>query len=235
MAHRIRNLSSVVSLAPKIAVIGSGNFGTTMARRVALNMEEQYPNEEHEIKMWVFEEVVDGQLLTEVINNERVNVKYLPNITLPKSIRACSDVKETCKDADILLFVVTQKHLKEVLENMKGHVKSTAIGVSLIKGVDFSTTSDGYKGPKLLTAQIKQELGLQHTAVLMGANIASDIAYDKYVEATVASENAAVASEVARVFSTSLFRTEVSNDVSTVEYCGALKNIIAVGAGNAVR
>ena len=211
---------------PKVAVIGSGNFGSTMARRLALNLEEQYPHHTMEIKMFVYQEVVDGKLLTDIINHERVNTKYLPNVILPKAIKACSDVVETCRDADILIFIVTQQHLKSTLESMKGKVKSSAIGVSLIKGVDFSGDR-----PQLLSEQIRTTLGLQNIAVMMGANIASDIAYDKYVEATVASHDPVVRREVAKLFNHALFRTQQSADVATVEYCGALKNIVALGAG----
>lgn len=65
----------------------------------------------------------------------------------------------------------------------------------------------------------------------MGANIASDVAADDYVETTVASEDAHTAKLVADIFRTSSFRTEVSTDLATVEFCGALKNIVAIGAG----
>lgn len=76
-----------------------------------------------------------------------------------------------------------------------------------------------------------RELGLQHVAVMMGANIATDIASDHYAETTVACADETVAQTVARLFDSQHLHTQVSNDVSTVEYCGALKNIVAVGAG----
>eukprot|EP01034_Spumella_vulgaris_P022468 gene22468-28595_t len=65
----------------------------------------------------------------------------------------------------------------------------------------------------------------------MGANVASDVASDAFVEATVASIDINVAKTVASLFDCPEFQTEVSTDQSTVELCGALKNIIAVGAG----
>lgn len=66
----------------------------------------------------------------------------------------------------------------------------------------------------------------------MGANIASDIAADAYAETTVACSNLIVAHQVAKLFESAMLTTEVSEDVSTVEFCGALKNIVALGAGN---
>lgn len=75
------------------------------------------------------------------------------------------------------------------------------------------------------------ELNLQHVAVVMGANIATDIAADHYAETTVACADIAVAHTVAELFQSHQLQTQVSDDVSSVEYCGALKNIVAVGAG----
>jgi len=65
----------------------------------------------------------------------------------------------------------------------------------------------------------------------MGANIATDIAADAYAETTVACANLTVAQQVADLFDSPELATEVSEDVSTVEFCGALKNIVALGAG----
>jgi len=117
--------------------------------------------------------------LTETINNDRVNTKYLPNVVLLKSIKAYSDIIEASHDADIILFVFAKKYLNNILLTMKDYVKTSAVGVSLIKCLDFSPT-----GPLLLTDRIQSELGLANIAVMMGANIASDIAYDKFVETT---------------------------------------------------
>jgi glycerol-3-phosphate dehydrogenase len=59
-----------------------------------------------------------------------------------------------------------------VLKQLKGHVKSTAIGVSLIKGLHV-----GFEGPELLSHMIKSELSLYNdVAVVMGANVASEVA-----------------------------------------------------------
>ena len=122
-----RGTDAQVSL-PNIAVIGSGNFGSAIARRLAVNRQMHYPNIDHEIKMWVYEEIVDGKNLTEIINEDHMNTKYLPNVLLPDSIRAVSSLQETCKDADVLLFIVSHKHLPAILEDMKGHTKPSAVG-----------------------------------------------------------------------------------------------------------
>jgi glycerol-3-phosphate dehydrogenase (NAD+) len=178
--------------------------------------------------MWVYEELIDGQKLTDLINNDHTNPKYLPGVALPHNVKACPDLVESCADADILLFITPHQYLKKTLDTMKGHVKSTAVVASLIKGLDVSPT-----GPKLLSEMIRSTLGLQkEVAVLMGANLASDVASDAPVESTIACKDPAVASSVAKLFQCDAFRVDTScRDVATVEICGALKNVVAMGAG----
>lgn len=82
-----------------------------------------------------------------------------------------NDIVEACKDADLLFFVIPHQFLAEVLAQMKGHIKSSAIGVSLIKGLKV-----GPEGPMLLSTMIQTELGLDNSvAVVMGANIANEV------------------------------------------------------------
>jgi glycerol-3-phosphate dehydrogenase (NAD+) len=222
----LRMVSNALPYKSKVAVIGSGNWGTAVARRIAMNIKKNDLLENKQVKMWVFEEEVNNRLLSDIINHDHANPKYLPNVELPENVVACTDLVETCADADVLLFVVPHQFLPGVLNSLKGNVKSTAIGVSLIKGIQFSA-----EGPILLTELVKNELGLLSTAAVMGANVASDVASDAFVEATVGAIDINVAKTVAALFESPTFQTEVCTDQSTVELCGALKNIIAIGAG----
>lgn len=116
-------------IPPKITIIGSGNFGTAIARRIALNIEEQYKlsnkstnndNNNYEVKMWIYDEMINGKLLSSIINNDRINIKYLPNVILSPIIKVYSDLIEATYDADILIFVVSKKYLRDILKAMKG-------------------------------------------------------------------------------------------------------------------
>ena len=217
----------------KVAVIGSGNWGTAVAKRIALNIIEAAKKGasskqqfQDEVKMWVYEETVDDRKLSEIINTEHTNPKYLPNVTLPATVVAEPSLLATCKDADVLVFVVPHQFLPSVLRDMKGHTKPTAVGVSLIKGLNVHDN-----GPELLSEMIKRELDLRDIAVIMGANVASEVAMNHFVEATCASANLAFAEEVKGLLHCRDFNIEVCSDVATVEMCGALKNVIAMGAG----
>ena len=209
----------------KVAVVGSGNFGTAVAQRVALNAMENTMIDPT-VKMWVFEEVYEGRNLTEIINNDHMNPKYLPGIVLPTNVIAVSDLHEACRDADVLLFVLPHQFLPHVLKELKGATKQNIIAVSLIKGLKFTT-----KGPLLLSEMIMKELGLSTCAVLMGANVASEVAKGDFVESTVACDDKRVAKIVQSIFNSKQFRVDCCTDVVTVELCAALKNVVAMAAG----
>lgn len=171
---RSDRLSGISLEQVRVAVVGSGNWGTAVARRVALNVEQSQATFNKRIvnktvNMWVFEEVVDGRNLTDIINRDHMNSKYLPGIELPSGVVALKDVREAVRDADVLLFVVPHQFLEGTLASMKGHTKPGAVGVSLIKGVSFTSS-----GPELYSQTISSALSLQHIAVVMGANVAMD-------------------------------------------------------------
>ena len=78
---------------------------------------------------------------------------------------------------------------------------------------------------------IKNTLGVPNVAVLMGANIATEVAKDQFVESTLACQNIEVAKSLSEIFISPKFQIQICEDVSTAELCGALKNVIAMGAG----
>ncbi|KAF9177705.1 Glycerol-3-phosphate dehydrogenase, partial [Haplosporangium sp. Z 11] len=92
-------------MSEKVALIGSGNWGSAVAKIIGRNV-LRYDHFDNEVKMWVFEEKVNGQKLTDIINTRHENIKYLPGIQLPENVVACPDLLETCRDATMLVFVV---------------------------------------------------------------------------------------------------------------------------------
>jgi glycerol-3-phosphate dehydrogenase (NAD+) len=247
----------MMPLTLKVAIVGSGNWASAIARRVGLNVaatdpthggtdEEKVGAGSHgsshghghgavraaplfdaHVKMYVYEEEVAGRKLSEIINTDHENPKYLPGVRLPLGVVAEPDLVAACASADVLLFVVPHQYLKGLLKQLKGHVKADVLACSLCKGLDV-----GPEGPVLLSTMIKEELGLaKDVAVVMGANGANEVAEDQFVEATVACADADVARVVADLLDAPCFRTSLCADYATVEVCGALKNVIALGAG----
>src|SRR5688572_28005934 len=96
--------SFTLSASSKISIIGSGSWGTAIARRIAQNIQQNNKVSNKIINMWVFDEVVNGRSLIDIINNDHENPKYLPNFKLPENVLACGDLDESC-DADVLIFV----------------------------------------------------------------------------------------------------------------------------------
>ncbi|TNN78652.1 Glycerol-3-phosphate dehydrogenase [NAD(+)], cytoplasmic [Liparis tanakae] len=201
----------------KVCVIGSGNWGSAIAKIVGANA-AQYDTFDSAVNMWVFEETVDGRKLTEIINTDHENLKYLPGHKLPLNVLAVADLAESVKGADILIFVVPHQFIVRVCDTIKDHIKKDA-------GVDA-----GPEGLKLISEVIRGKLGITVT-VLMGANIANEVAQEKFCETTIGCRDKAVGPMLKELMQTTNFRVTVVEESDVVEICGALKNIVAVGAG----
>jgi glycerol-3-phosphate dehydrogenase (NAD+) len=209
----------------RVGIVGSGNWGSCIAKIVGNNL-ANLPNFENEVLMWVFEETVDGRKLTEIINEDHENVKYLPGVKLPPNVVACPDLIKTVENADVLVFVLPHQFMGRVMQQMKGKLKTNAYGVSLIKGL----MEDERGGIRLITDSIRDALNIP-CAALMGANLAQEVARENFCEATIGCKNKDHGEELKALFETDYFRIVVTDDEVGVELCGALKNVVAVGAG----
>ncbi|CAL1536750.1 unnamed protein product [Lymnaea stagnalis] len=210
----------------RVCVVGSGNWGSAIAKIVGQNVLAHEDVFEPEIFMYVYEEIVNGQKLTEIINSEHENVKYLPDIKLPPNVIAVPDVVKACMNADVLIFVLPHQFVKDTCLKMKSFIKPNPLGISLIKG--FILTEG--EGIQLVSKVISEILGIE-TAVLMGANLATEVASEMFCETTIACENDSYKGLLNALFETSYFRCKVIRNVSGVEACGALKNVVGIGAG----
>ncbi|MCI4381385.1 hypothetical protein PGIGA_G00250980 [Pangasianodon gigas] len=208
----------------KVCIVGSGNWGSAISRIIGQNVKASNRFAPI-VNMWVFEEIINGRKLTDIINMEHENVKYLPGHKLPKNVIAVPDITEAVAGADILVFVVPHQFIGKLCDQMKPHVKPGAIGISLIKGID-----EGPSGLTLISDIIRGKLGLD-VSVLMGANIATEVAEEKFCETTIGAVNEYSGQVFKELMQTPNFRITVVSDSNTVELCGALKNIVAVGAG----
>ena len=208
----------------RIGIIGSGNWGTTAARVIAENV-VNLSDFDNTVKMWVFDEKVNGESLVKIINTAHENVKYLPGYPLPTNIVAYANVVDVCTTCNYLVFVIPHQFLDETLRDMIGHVQPGSVGLSLIKGVTFL---DGEI--ELVTDTIERVLKIKCGA-LMGANIANDIAAREYCESTVAFPDEEISKDWLRVFDCDYFHVERIDDLVLQQVCGTLKNIVATAGG----
>ncbi|XP_063360338.1 glycerol-3-phosphate dehydrogenase [NAD(+)], cytoplasmic isoform X3 [Cydia amplana] len=212
-------------LKNRVCIIGSGNWGSAIAKIVGKNA-ARLPNFEDTVTMWVYEEMIEGKKLTEIINETHENVKYLPGHKLPENVVAIPNVEDAAKDADILIFVVPHQFVRTICSTLLGKIKPTAAALSLIKGFDIAEGG----GIDLISHIITRCLKIP-CAVLMGANIASEVAEEKFCETTIGCRDVMLAPTMRDIIQTDYFRVVVVDDEDAVEICGALKNIVAVGAG----
>jgi len=214
----------MATAAKKVAIIGSGNWGSTVSKIIGNNVKKSDLFQDV-VNMWVYEELIDGKRLSQIINTQHENVKYLPGIKLPENILAVPDLIEAIKDVDILVFVLPHQFLIKACEQMKGQIKPGAIAISLIKGM--CSSDDGFQ---LMSTIINKTLNID-VSVLMGANIANDVANEQFCETTIGACNEESGRYFYELFSTRYFRVTVVNDCVGVELCGALKNIVAFTVG----
>ncbi|KAL3567830.1 hypothetical protein D5086_030481 [Populus alba] len=226
LLSNINDGNNAASQISRVTIVGSGNWGSVAAKLIASNT-LKLASFHDEVRMWVFEETLPtGQKLTEVINQTNENVKYLPGIKLGKNVVADPDLDNAVRDANMLVFVTPHQFMEGICKRLVGKLKEDVVAISLIKGMEVKMD-----GPHMISTLISEQLRV-NCCVLMGANIANEIAVEKFSEATVGyRENREVAKKWVRLFSTLYFVVTPVQDVEGVELCGTLKNVVALAAG----
>ena len=218
----------------RIAIIGSGNWGTAVAKIVAENTREKPDLFERNVNMWVFEEEIEGEKLTEIINTKHENVKYLPDVLLPDNLVANPDIVATVKDADLLIFNIPHQFLGRICKQLIGQVRPNVRAISCLKGLEV-----GPDGCKLLSQSITDTLGI-YCGVLSGANIANEVARQRWSETSIAytipedfkGEGKDIDEYILKqAFHRSYFHVNVIEDVVGASIAGALKNVVAIAVG----
>lgn len=218
----------------KVCIIGSGNWGTAVAKLVAENTAEKPQIFEKNVQMWVFEEQIEGKNLTSIINEQHENVKYLPGIKLPENLIANPDVVSTVEGADLLVFNIPHQFLPRVCKQLVGKVSPKARAISCLKGLEVNS-----EGCKLLSQSITDTLGI-YCGVLSGANIATEVAKERWSETTIAycvpPDFRGAGHDVdeyvlKQLFHRTYFHVRVIQDVAGASIAGALKNVVAIAAG----
>ncbi|KAK7271885.1 hypothetical protein RJT34_28139 [Clitoria ternatea] len=220
------NSANDASNRSKVTVIGSGNWGSVASKLIAFNT-LRLSSFHDEVRMWVYEETLPcGEKLTDVINRTNENVKYLPGIKLGKNVVADPDLENAVKDSNMLVFVTPHQFMEGICKRLVGKIREDAEAISLVKGMEVKM-----EGPCMISSLISEHLGI-NCSVLMGANIANEIAVEKFSEATVGyRHNREVAERWVQLFYTPYFIVTAVQDVEGVELCGTLKNVVAIAAG----
>lgn len=195
----------------KIGVIGAGSWGTALALVLS--------GKGHEVKIWD----VDPGHLAELEQN-RENVRYLPDIKFHDQLQVGKTIEETMKDADVALFSAPAQHFRNALKNALPYLKQEMLLVNVAKGIEQKTL--------LRMSEIAfEQLPDARYVVLSGPSHAEEVGRNLPTTVAVASKDLRLAEEAQEIFMTDRFRVYTTEDVVGVELGGALKNIIALGAG----
>lgn len=196
------------------AVIGAGSWGTALATVLAENYSD--------VSLWA-----RRLELAQAIDETRTNEKYLPGIQLADNITALSSLAEAVAGRTFVLLVVPSHAMRETVRALAPHLHPDAVLVHATKGMEIDTL----KRMSEVIAEELPECFRSRIAVLSGPSHAEEVGAKAPTTVVVAAENMDVAETVQDALMTSRFRVYTNPDVIGVEVGGALKNIIALGAG----
>lgn len=197
----------------RIAVMGAGSWGTTMAKVIA--------DAGSEVVLWSRREEVANE-----INETKRNSDYLPGIDLPANLTATSDLESALKDAEQIYLAIPSQSLRESLVAWKEFIPRNATLISLMKGIE--------QGSGLRMSEVMAQatgMPMTHMAVVSGPNLALEIAKQEPAASVCACADSDRANEVARTCSNDYFTVFTNQDVIGTELGGVLKNLIAVAIG----
>jgi len=208
----------------KIAMIGSGNFGSALVRILGRNA-TRHDVFDDEVRMYVHEEMIDGKPLTEIINSTNENVKYLKGAKFTPNVVADPSLESAVSGATMICFCLPHQFLKPMMPKIKASAAPGVKCLSAIKGIDFDDS-----GIVLISDILRKELNAD-CSVLMGANVANDMASDAFCETTIGYKDPANGELFRLAYDDFSLKVGTVQDTVGVELCGALKNIVAIGAG----
>lgn len=195
-----------------LAIIGGGGWGTALSCVLAPRFAE--------VRLWVKEPD-----LAERMRASRVNDVFLPGITLAENVFPGHSLESALAGADVVVSVMPSHVVREVYEEMAAWLTPTMRLVSATKGLESGSL---LRMSEVIRAVVGDSYRI---AVLSGPSFATEVAAGKPTAVVAASEDASIAKEIQNSFSGPTFRVYAGSDPTGVEIGGALKNVIAIGAG----
>lgn len=196
----------------KVAVIGSGSWGTALAQVLA--------DAGCQVSL-----VARRESVVSFINEQHKNPDYLVNATLSSAIYATTSYEEALSNADCCVVVTPSRYLRVTSQAISPYITSSLPIIICSKGAE--------EGSGLLPVQVMSEVlgNRSRFCILSGPTHAEEVVRKIPTGAVCASECEDTALFTRSLFSTDYFRTYTSSDVVGVELCGAFKNVIAIAVG----
>lgn len=198
----------------KVAVIGAGSWGTALSMVLADNG--------HQVALYCRREEQADE-----INRQRSNTKYLPHVRLPEKICATTSLPEAVHQAEYIVITLPTSAIRETARELAACLGLPPLIIHSAKGLEPDTH-------KRISEMIREEIPpfkRKGILVLSGPSHAEEVSMRSPTTVAVAGEDGEQAKEVQDLFFTPYFRVYTNGDMLGVELGGALKNIIALGAG----
>ncbi len=195
----------------KVAVLGAGSWGTALGLVLA--------QKEMNVSLWSWQ-----QAQTDEIIKTKRNEKYLPGVELPDNIQPTSDLKMAIDGAEIVLIAVPSQAVRQTLENCSDHISKEQVIVNVSKGIEMTTL-------KRISQVVEEFLPENKFVALSGPSHAEEVSRKIPTTLVSASTDRQAAELIQDTFTTDNLRIYTNPDLIGVEVGGALKNIIALGAG----
>ena len=193
-------------------MIGAGSWGTALALQLARGGRD--------IRLWD----IDTDNMKKVVS-DRANDRYLPAVGFPENLHPELDLNACLENVQDILIVVPSHGLRETLKTIKPMLADDVRICWATKGFELSTGE--------LPHQVAEEvLGSDRPmAVLSGPTFAKEVAAGLPTAMTIAANDGSFASDLAEEISGANFRAYTADDMIGVEVGGAVKNVMAIGAG----
>ena len=192
----------------KVGVIGAGSMGSAIAQTIAPNA-----------KVLLY---ARRKKICDDINETGENSQYFPNIKLHENIVAINNLNEL-KDVEIVFLCIPSSTVREVTFKLNDVISPDCIIVSTAKGIEK------YSNKRM--TQIIEEITNRPAVALSGPNIASEMIKNLSTAATISSINNKYLNIVKSILESKRFKVDTNNDVIGTEFCGILKNVLAISQG----
>lgn len=194
-----------------ITILGAGSWGTALYLLLRDNG--------HHVRLWSWQQSHVAEVLA-----HHENKQFLPGVPLPSDVEISSDMAVALAGAEVVVFAVPSHVVRSVARQAAPFIPQDAVIVNVAKGFEKDTLLR-------LSQVLAEELPTHEIVVLSGPSHAEEVAKKLPTTVVVSSLSENAAKEIQTVFMSDYFRVYTNDDLIGVELGGALKNIIALGAG----
>ena len=198
----------------KVGVVGTTSWGTTLAILLA--------RQGLDLRLWARTEEEAAQL-----RSQGENTRFVPGIKFPPNLMVTASTDDAFHQADLVVIAVPSQTLRDNARKVRDSLNHSSVVVCATKGLEQDT---GNRMSQILEEELPSPL---HPGIcaLSGPNLAGEIIEGKPSTTVVASRNPDAAERAQALITSPRFRVYTNDDIVGVEFGGALKNIIALGAG----